>query len=71
MEEDSLFMLAIQDLTSSEIAELCAKKIDSASPYSYRTHLISHHPTSFSLDIPNIVCAESLFHHVKITYSNS
>jgi hypothetical protein len=27
--------------------------------------LISHDPTSFSSDISNIVCRESLFHHVK------
>jgi hypothetical protein len=41
------------------------KKIGSASPYTYRTHLISHHLASFSSDISNIVCRELLFHHVK------
>jgi hypothetical protein len=39
-----------------------AKKIDSASPYIHRTHLISHHPASFSSDISNIVCRELPFH---------
>jgi hypothetical protein len=42
-----------------------AKKIGSASPDTHRTHLISHYPTSFSSDISNNVCRESLFHHVK------
>jgi hypothetical protein len=41
------------------------KKIGFASPYTHRTHQIPHHPTSFSSDILNIVCRESLFHHVK------
>jgi hypothetical protein len=27
--------------------------------------MISHHPTSFSSDISNIICGESLFHHVR------
>jgi hypothetical protein len=31
----------------------------------HRTHLISHYPTYFSSDISNIVCTESLLHHVK------
>jgi hypothetical protein len=42
-----------------------AKKIGSASPYTNRTHLFSHHATSFSSDISNFVCMESLFHRVK------
>jgi hypothetical protein len=42
-----------------------AKKIGSASPYTYRAHLISHHPTSFSWEISNLVCRESLFYHAK------
>jgi hypothetical protein len=58
-------MLTTQDPTPPEKAELFAKKIGLASPYTHRTHLISHHPTSFSSDIWNIVCRESLFHHVK------
>jgi hypothetical protein len=62
---DSLFMPTTQDLTPPENAELFAKKIGSASLYAHRTHLLSHHPTSFSSDISNIVCRESLFHHVK------
>jgi hypothetical protein len=41
------------------------KKIDSASPDTHTTHLISHHPSSFSSDISNSVWKESLFHHVK------
>jgi hypothetical protein len=62
---DSLFMLTTQDPAPPENAEPCAKKIGSATPYTYRTHLVSHHPTSFSSDISKIVCRESLFHHVK------
>jgi hypothetical protein len=62
---DSLFMLTTQDPTPPENAEIFAKKIGSASPYTGRTDLISHHPTSFSSDISNIVCRESVFHHVK------
>jgi hypothetical protein len=42
-----------------------AKKIGPASRYTDRAHLISHHPTSFSSDISNIVCRELLFLHVK------
>jgi hypothetical protein len=41
------------------------KKIGCTSPYTNHTHLISHHRTSFSSKISNIVCRESLFHHVK------
>jgi hypothetical protein len=52
-------------LYNNAIAQLFAKKTGSASPYTHRTHLISHHPTSFSSDILNIVCRESFFHHVK------
>jgi hypothetical protein len=48
-----------------ENAELFAKKIGSASPYTHRTHLTSPHPTPFSSDISNILRRESLFHHVK------
>jgi hypothetical protein len=58
-------MLTTQDSTPPENAELFAKKISSASPSTHRTHLISHHPTSFSSDISNIVRRESLFHQVK------
>jgi hypothetical protein len=57
-------MLTRQDPTPPENAELFAKKIGSASPYTHHIHLISHHPTSFSSDKSNIVCSESLFHHV-------
>jgi hypothetical protein len=45
--------------------QVFVKKISSASPYTQRTRLISHHPTSFSSNISNIVCMESLFHHVE------
>jgi hypothetical protein len=62
---DSLFMLTTQDPTPPENAKPSAKKIGSASPCTHCTHLISHHPTSFSLDISNSVCRESLFHRVK------
>jgi hypothetical protein len=62
---DSLFILTTQDPTPSENAELLAKKSGSASRYTHPTHLISHHPTSFSSDISNIICMESLFYHVK------
>jgi hypothetical protein len=62
---DSLFMLTTQDSTPPENAEPFAKKIGSVSPYTHRTHLISHHPTSFSSGISTIVCRGSLFHHVK------
>jgi hypothetical protein len=41
------------------------EKIGFASPYTHRTHLISHHPSFFSSDISNIVCRESFFHNVK------
>jgi hypothetical protein len=58
-------MLTTQDPTPPENAEPFAKKIGSASPYTHRTHLISHHPIYFSSDRLNIVCRESLFHHVK------
>jgi hypothetical protein len=65
MEADPFFMLTTQDRTSPENSDLFAKKVCSASPYAQRTHLISHHPTSLSSDISNIVCGESLFHHVR------
>jgi hypothetical protein len=52
-------MLTTQDHTPPENAELIAKKIGFASPYTHRTHLTSHHSTSFSSDISNIVCRES------------
>jgi hypothetical protein len=65
MEGDSLFMLTTQDPIPPENAELFAKKIGSASPYTDRPHLIPHYPTSFSSDISNIVCRESLSHHVE------
>jgi hypothetical protein len=65
MEANPLFMLTTQDRTSPENSELFAKKICSASPYTQRTHLISHHPTFVSSDISNIVCRESLFHHPR------
>jgi hypothetical protein len=55
----------MKDLTPPENAELFAKKIGSASPYTHSAHFISRHPTSFSSDISNLVCLESLFHHVK------
>jgi hypothetical protein len=47
-----------------ENTELFTKKIGSAWPYTHYIHLISHHPTSFSSNISNIACRESLFHHV-------
>jgi hypothetical protein len=62
---NSLFMLTTQDRTPPEKAPVFTKKIGSASPYTHRTHLPSHHLTSFSSDISNIVCRESLFHHMK------
>jgi hypothetical protein len=62
---DQLFMLTTQDPTPPENTERFAKKIGSASPYTNRPHLISHHPISFSSDISNSVCRKSLFHHVK------
>jgi hypothetical protein len=65
MGANSLLMLTMQDPMPPENSELFAKKIGSASPYTRRTHLISHHPTSFSSNISNIVCRESLFHHMK------
>jgi hypothetical protein len=34
------------------------KKIRSSSPYIHRTHLILHHPTSFSSDMSNVACRE-------------
>jgi hypothetical protein len=55
---DSSFMLTTQDAPPPENTELFATKIGSASPYTHRTHLISHHPTSFSSDISNIICRE-------------
>jgi hypothetical protein len=58
-------MPTTQYLTSPENAELFAKKSGFASPYTNRTHLFSHHPTSSSSDISNFVCRESLFHRVK------
>jgi hypothetical protein len=58
-------MLTKQDPTPPENAEFFAKKIGPTSPYTHRTDSISHHPTSFSSDISNIVCRESLFHHLK------
>jgi hypothetical protein len=57
-------MLTTQDPTLPENAELFANKIGPASPYTHRTHLTSHHSTSFSSDISNIACRESLFHHL-------
>jgi hypothetical protein len=58
---DSLFMLRTQNRIPPENAELFAKIIDSASPYTHRTHLILQHPTSFSSNISNVVFRESLF----------
>jgi hypothetical protein len=57
-------MLTTQDLTPPENAQIFAKKIGPASPYTQRTQLTSHHSTSFSSDLSNIVCRESLFHQV-------
>jgi hypothetical protein len=65
MAGESSFMLTTQDRTPHENTEPFAKKIGSASPFAHRPHLISHHPTSFSSDISNIVFRESLFHHAK------
>jgi hypothetical protein len=61
MGRDSLFMMTAQDRTPPENTELFAKKIDAASQYAHRTHLISQHPTFFSSDISSIVCRESFF----------
>jgi hypothetical protein len=61
----SSFMLTMQGPTLPENAERFAKKTGSASPYTHHTHLISHHPTSFSSDITNIVCRESFLHHME------
>jgi hypothetical protein len=58
-------MLTTQYPTPPENVECFAKTISSASLCTHRTHLSSHHPTSFSSDRSNIVCRESLFHHVK------
>jgi hypothetical protein len=55
MGKDSYFMLTTQDLTPPENVKLSSKKVGTASPDTHRTHLISHHPTSFSSDISNIV----------------
>jgi hypothetical protein len=65
MEGDSLFVLTTQEPIPPENGELFAKKIGSASPHTHRTHLMSQPPTSFSSDISNIFCRESLFHHVE------
>jgi hypothetical protein len=65
MGEDSLFMLITQDPTPPENTELFRKTVRSASLCTYRNQLISHHPPSFSSDMSNIVCRESLFHNVK------
>jgi hypothetical protein len=65
MRRDSFFMLTTQDRIQRENDEPFAKKIGSASPCTHRAHRISHHPTSFHSDLSNIVCRESLFHHVK------
>jgi hypothetical protein len=62
---NSLFMLTTQGSTPLENPELFAKKIGSASPYTHRAQLISHHPASFSSSISNIFCRESFFHYVK------
>jgi hypothetical protein len=62
---DLLSMLTKQDPTPSQNGELFCEQNASASPYTQRTYLISHHPTSFSSDISNLVCMESLFHHVE------
>jgi hypothetical protein len=51
MEGDSFFMLTMQDGTPPENAGLFAKTIASASLYTHRTHLISHHPTPVSSNI--------------------
>jgi hypothetical protein len=40
-------------------------KIGSASPYTHRADLISCHPTFSYSYMSNIVCRESLFHHVE------
>jgi hypothetical protein len=58
-------MLTTQDPTPSENAELSARKIGSASPYTHRTHLNSYHPIFLSSDILNIVSMESVFHQVN------
>jgi hypothetical protein len=63
---DSLFMLITQDPTPPENAELSAKKIGSASPHTHGTHLVSHHPTSFSSNISNLICSESFFQYLKL-----
>jgi hypothetical protein len=60
-----LFMLTTQNPIPRENAELSANKIGFGSPYTHPTYLISHHPASLSSDISNIVCRESLFHHLK------
>jgi hypothetical protein len=62
---ESLFILTTQDSAPPDNAELFAKKIGSPSPYTYRTQLISHHPTSFSSEISDTVYRKSLSHHVK------
>jgi hypothetical protein len=51
--------------TPSQRAKRFPKKICSASPYTHRTHLILYRPSFFFSGISNIVCMESLFHHMK------
>jgi hypothetical protein len=43
MAGNSLFMLAPENPTTPEKAELFAKKIGSLSPYTHHIHMISHH----------------------------
>jgi hypothetical protein len=62
---DSLFTLTTQGPTWPEKAELFAKKIGSASPYTHRAYLILRHPSSVSSGISNILCRETFFHHMK------
>jgi hypothetical protein len=50
---------------TAESPGLFATKIGFASPYTHHTHLIWHHPTSFSSNISKIIYRESLFHHVN------
>jgi hypothetical protein len=62
---ESLFMLTTQDRTPPGNAELFGTKIGSAPLYTHCIHMTSHHSTSFSSDMSNIVGRKSPFHHVK------
>jgi hypothetical protein len=51
--------------TQLNSAELFVSKTSCGSPHTLSGRLVSHHPTSFSSDMSNIVCRELLFYHKK------